>query len=258
MGSEAESHQEFPSAGGVTDRFAELQELGRVHPGRIAFQRWSRLGSVARMVDSNLNELLSLLDVAEQNEDLQMALVSDGADPEKQDAVYNELYRLLHNYLAAVKTMVDHSRNHVRRYKGSAFQQQYQRRVNAIATEGVAVFVQDLRNVVLHHELPVVGTKFTFRPDQEIQVSMTLPPDALLATSDRWTAPARKYIAAQGENLSLRKCVGEYATLTNSLTTWLRDQFLVLHGDQLAEYNALVSESLALLPLELRPGPIQR
>lgn len=257
MESQADGDQEFPSAPDPVDRFGELQELARVHPGRIAFQRWSRLGSVARMVESNLNELLDLLDVAEQNEDLQLALMSHSADPEIQDGVYNELYRLLHNYLAAVKTMVDHSRNHVRRYNGSPFQQEYQRRVNAIATEGVAVFVQDLRNVVLHHELPVVGTRFTFRPDEEIKVAMSLPPDALLATSDRWTAPARKYIAAHGKDLSLRKCVLEYAALTNSLTTWLREQLPLLHGDQLAEYNALVGESLALLPPELRPGPIQ-
>jgi len=66
-----------------------------------------------------------------------------------------EVTRLLHNFVAAAKSLVEHTRNHMRaKYAGTDFKKEYQARIDQNFTRDPLVqFVEDLRNYMLHKSL---------------------------------------------------------------------------------------------------------
>lgn len=69
---------------------------------------------------------------------------------------YGEVIRHFHNFLASAGTLADHVKALVGRlYSGQPFESEYQRKISEIfGSSGLAAFVQDLRNYMLHRRLP--------------------------------------------------------------------------------------------------------
>jgi hypothetical protein len=85
------------------------------------------------------------------------------ANHEQFEEFVGEVRRFLHNYLASVKSLVDHSRRIVRDLCGqTAFWSQYQERVQATFMGPVPRFVQDLRNYTLHRDVPISGASIRY------------------------------------------------------------------------------------------------
>lgn len=67
-----------------------------------------------------------------------------------------EVIRLFHNYLASVKSLVDHTRIMVREVHGNKkFSREYELKKQEIFVNSpLSCFVQDLRNYILHKGIP--------------------------------------------------------------------------------------------------------
>jgi hypothetical protein len=78
------------------------------------------------------------------------------------------LPRLLHNYLAAARTYVDHARRVVAKHSGSSLSRDYRARIHDVIRPSVSVaFLHDLRNFTLHYAVPLTSVAITLWPNSE-------------------------------------------------------------------------------------------
>jgi len=207
----------------------DLRKEIEAHRGITATREWQAWSSVHAILLGNEAELLALVDRAELSE-----------DGPSGDALFREILRLLHNYVAAVVTLVDHTRNHMRQYEDTEVWEQYQSRLEVVRRRGVSPFMSKLRNYLLHYRVPPIGLTVHYDgQSKETTVTLFLERDKCLEWKD-WPTAARAYLAEQPEQISLRVVVREYAVLIEDLYRWLYEQFTVLHGEDIAAVNALI------------------
>lgn len=167
---------------------------------------------------------------------------------EASQQAHREIARHLHNFLAAAKTLVDHTRALVaEHYDGTPLQAAYQDRLNTgPGREPVVAFVHDLRNYMLHKGPP--GTSMFVRFDRDdpgtdatiktgIQLELTS-----LATWPKLTARARQFIADRGDKLDFRQFVDDYLTHVRALHAWLDRELETLHREDLIETARLQAQ----------------
>jgi hypothetical protein len=121
-----------------------------------------------------------------------------------------EFVRRLHNYLAAVKTLVDHTRTFRSRHVCSpSFDSECERRLQQLRDTPVVKFLQEFRNPVLHSQLPRVALTTTDQNGQ-LRRQLTLSVAETLAMHT-WSVSARQYIDEAQEG----------TTPITSTSTWL-------------------------------------
>lgn len=95
------------------------------HPGTKAHRNWQALRTVHSVLLGNQAELSRFITGVEANEgDAGLIMMSNVRSPEPRQNLFVELVRLLHNYLAAVVTLIDHTRNLMHEYAGSDFERE--------------------------------------------------------------------------------------------------------------------------------------
>ena len=214
---------------------------------------WRSLGRVYKAYARNSDELLSLIAAPSAMPELAIDLMA--ADQEnKREQYFDELFRLLHNYLSACSTLVEHSRRLMNHYSNMDFYQEYDGRKNKVGQLGVARFLQDLRNYLLHHRIPPlsIGLSIMGQADPDFTFEVILDAERLLETHD-WKVDAEEYIRAR-DRVVLLECVEEINEKTTNLYDWLFAQFKVIHASDIEDIQPLQEEFHALLASESTHG----
>jgi len=102
----------------------------------------------------NLDELRKTCDLIEDPES-GLRLIQASMDT-GNNAAHMEVLRRLHNFLAAAKSLVDHTRLFIdEHYARTPIQEAYAQKVESdLSQDPLVKFVQDLRNYMLHRDLP--------------------------------------------------------------------------------------------------------
>lgn len=117
----------------------------------------------------------------------------DVANRAAQEALLLDFVRRLHNYLAAVKTLVDHTRAFRSRHVSDvSFDAECEEKLQQLRDDPVVRFLQEFRNPVLHSHLPRVALTTTF-PHEQFRRQLTLSVTEILAMHE-WSPQARRYI----------------------------------------------------------------
>ena len=168
-----------------------------------------------------------------------------------------EAARLLHNYVASAFSLVDATRRFVRRhYAGTALMEEYQERVRTDFAEApLHLFLQQLRNLTLHHRVPPmkVSTRFRTRDDggQDFESGFWLDLEELRKRGD-WTGRAREYLDSLGEEAKLNDIIDAYAPVVAGFHHWLRQRIREEHADVIEETLDLERR---MMEAEGRPYP---
>ena len=211
--------------------------------GYIAIHEWSNVQLTKQVLDGNLAELVSLLEPFEQRADLALEVFREGADPDHLESLSVETVRLLHNFVASVKSLVDHTRKVVRKDRESRlFQQQYEARKDDLIGQPVAKFVQNLRDYVLHRGPPRIIGSFQLRSGTAV---VCLVRDDLARWS-KWSAPARRWLESQPERIPVLLAVQQYDDLVSDLYDWLWKRLADEHAEDMAEVDRLDDQRQAL------------
>ncbi len=218
------------------------------HPGTVAHQRSLAVRRAHGILVMNEHDLSQLLDAPDSDPDLVVELFQNVREPVVRDAFIQDLIRRLHNYVAAVKTLVDHTRRIMRAEADAAFKSEYEQRIAAMAAAPVVGFVQKLRYYFLHYGVP----PFTQRvhpgrsADHGHAFEVLLSPADLLLWPD-WSAGAKSYLRASTSEFDLRVPIREYNKLVESLYAWFYDAHWQVHrgsiegADQvIARYNRVL------------------
>lgn len=163
------------------------------------------------------------------------------------DAFLDEVGRLLHNYLAALGSLRDHSRRlwrtHLR--DDAAYDEQVQA---MFAGSGLCHFVQNLRNYTLHNQLPVAHGQLNVVPNKEFSSRVRLSRPDLLRWSG-WPPLARDYLAGlPDDGIDLADLVAAYTDTVTSFNDWFGAAFAERNldaFDRLRELETAYREALA-------------
>lgn len=224
------------------EEWQRLNQRIRDHPGHDASYRWESLRRIHRVLSANERELLALIDRFQQDEVFAVKIMAVGNDGRSSgmDALWDELIRRAHNYLSAVKMLVEHSRNFMRPYAGRHVEAQYGGQVAEVLAKGRGPFLQKLRDYMVHSRIPPFGASMQLVSIPDVpRFLIYLDRDRALEYRD-WTAPARKFLREQPEHVPLRELIVGYAADLEQLYEWLYQRFEELHGAEIQELNDLI------------------
>jgi disulfide oxidoreductase YuzD len=146
---------------------------------------------------------------------------------ENLNRLIDETSRLFHNFLASAKSLVDHTRNIVKRlYSNQEFIKEYEAKIAGdIANNSVQQFVQRLRNYTLHYILPIPALQIEFAEDIKMSVRLDVE---ILKQWDKWGS-SRSYLEQLEDSLCLISLSNEYFFLIQNFYQWLTERQTQLH-----------------------------
>jgi len=220
---------------------AAIQELDfafRVHARNYAhLKAWTKKTEIRGDDDERIPHLMQLW--SEDN-------------PDRLEAVLEEANRHLHNFLASASTLVDHTRNHVRRlYSGLPFERECQAKIDEdLAQTPVCRFVQCLRNHNLHYQFPFTTANLSMDFDEPGQVKTVTTGMALSVSSllrwDGWDDPANRYLTDADDELTIEKLADDYMGIITQFHDWRRSRELNIHHTELTYLQQRIDRLRAL------------
>jgi hypothetical protein len=168
--------------------------------------------------------------------------------------LHREANRALHNYLCAVSTFIDHSRNFMKEFYsktrfGSDYDGEIQRRFDSSEH---ARFVRDLRNYITHRGLPDSKLEFNMTPTGEKNTETGTPvhvdtrilydiPEFL--EWDGWTAPAKRLLTRwPRKQITPREIYEPHWLLMEDFNKWFEGRFKDHHKEDYRELKELLDK----------------
>jgi hypothetical protein len=158
---------------------------------------------------------------------------------------------LLHNFVAAAQSLVDHARVVYRQlYEPGGLVPEYQAEVEArFITDPLSQFVIGLRQMAQHYRLPNIGLtqSFTMIPGGGGRATVTVR--VLLRVDDlqsfgSWNASAKKYMAAAGTEISISDLCESYYNHIIAFYDWFDACRTTVHGAAPAIYSRLTKHGI--------------
>jgi hypothetical protein len=193
-----------------TERVARIQELRETFLAsdeRQLVVDFKRVGKTYRVFLGDEAELRLLL---ARTSEMEVALkLWDLENRSAFEAFLDEVDRLLHNYLAAVGSLRDHTRVLWQKYLPD--DETYAERAGAtFAQSGLCLFVQNLRNYTLHSNLPITRGHMSWERGSEITTGVQMNRTNLLKWP-KWPSLAKRYLAElQEDGIDLAELVASY------------------------------------------------
>jgi hypothetical protein len=148
----------------------------------------------------------------------------------------NEIERLLHNFVAAALSLVDHTRVlYHQLYKPDGHLAEYQDKVSAdFAEDPLTQFVIKLRQMAQHYRLPSLEnhTKMTDIKNGlvgSVRIQLRLKVDDL-RKFDGWNVPAKKFLDSAGLHIDLRSLIVAYHAHVRAFYEWFDQRQKEMHG----------------------------
>lgn len=213
------------------------------HPGKKAHDRWSNLNvSYNGVYKVNRQQLLAHLDSPNHNHELFDELWQNVRPQHVKQAYQGEYIRLLHNYIAAGSSLIDHSRRFIKEYANSEFVKAYEQKRKEIADTFEHSFLVSMRNYIVHRDIPPIGwrMKITESTDtDEYEATLSVP--ALLEWG-KWSALVRQKLQEAVPTLALVPLITRHGTMIDEFYEWIFGQFKELHGQEIEQVNELIQQ----------------
>ena len=218
-----------------------LQDELTATPGWVQLQFLRSLERSARILHENAAELRAPLRFwADPRQSLRLRAVENRHE---LGEFQEELDRLLLNFVASTKSLVDHTRIIIN--ESVPDDEGYQAEVVRLFGDGSAVFVQNLRNYVLHVGLAPQFLRST-HSREEFTGQMVLDRERLKSWS-RWPAAARTWLEGQSDDIDVLALLDDYEARVIALSSWLDARIRSVHREALAVTQDLAREHDELL-----------
>ncbi|PHE74039.1 hypothetical protein COF47_20595 [Bacillus wiedmannii] len=202
----------------------------------------ARLGVSIYTFQRNNEELVKLLKLYETDYDfaLKISSVDNG---EAFDTFLSEVTRLLHNYLASAKALVEHTRNLFKdEYSETEFEAEYHAKIKGIFINSmVSKFIEELRNYTLHRKLPITGASISFSMETGTTQSIHMTKEALMDWGG-WSRKSKDYLTEQDDRIGLLQLINEYTKMVHEFQTWFKERQYEIHSDSMKELEELEKE----------------
>ncbi|MEO7098248.1 MAG: hypothetical protein ABI162_02720 [Luteolibacter sp.] len=220
---------------GATPGFEDLDQ----HPANALMLALFGYGTTKDILSVNSFEVLRFIEEIESGRFSKIAF--DQARRMEYRDFENHMIRYLHNFLAAVKTMVEHTRNMMRGDSISPKHRlEYQEQIKIRFSDDLSKFVEDFRNYTLHFGLPKISHICTI-PEEKWQIALNLHQ---LHDWEGWTARSKNFIATHPEQIRLAWLVSSYLQKAMEMHEWLIQSFMKHYNQEFEEFDRLRAEFL--------------
>jgi len=205
------------------------------------------------VLQSNWFELDTLIGPFKFDVQVALDVFANPVDPMRWERFLNGLDAPLHNYVAAVKSLVDHQRIVSETYLAGENRDRYQDEVKRrfINSPG-SQFVQQLRDYLLHVRLPVTAGSFSFARGTDgpehgsVAHSITLDVPSMMKWK-KWNLRSREYFKRSGDNLDLHEALAIYYADADDFHNWFDRHIRECNLDAINEAQDLIDAHNALV-----------
>ncbi len=162
----------------------------------------------------------------------------------------SEVIRLLHNFVAAAMSLVDHTRNiYDKLYNGTGKFPDYQDRINKeFVNDPLVQFVHCLRQYCQHYRAPDISIQTSWnKNDGRSKKTIDLLKDDLKVFSS-WNANASKYLNLIEKRVDVDELVGTYRKKVLGFHVWFNSRQKEIHK---TEFDLLRKKEEELLTMQL-------
>lgn len=150
----------------------------------------------------------------------------------------------LHNYVAAAKTLVEHTRIQMRASYDEKELAEYEAKVQEFfGSSDLSHFVQELRNYFLHRGIPVTSAQIRGGATGAVEAGEISINVAKLLPWDGWRTEARRHLESMEEDEPLLSIIEAYTGIVQRFFDWLGEWQTALHKHELDELNAMVTRA---------------
>lgn len=174
------------------------------------------------------------------------------------DTFFLEILRLLHNFVAAALSLIDHTRNQYQRlYEADkATFPDYQKRINSdFKNDPLSQFVKGLRQYCQHYRAPSIEIQLTVTKvdDGFSETRKVLLSKQDLASFSSWNLAAKNFLTAVDEKVDVLEIVKSYRDTVSNFYKWYRERQLEIHAEELSELSNVRNQAFQLdLDMKLR------
>lgn len=211
------------------------------------FKRLLTLDTNFFVFDKNYRDLKLAIEMFSQSERIPLLF-----DQRESQIILYHMVRLVHNYLAAAKTLVDHTRILINDwYKQTDFLSEYKEQVKArFANNQLARFIEDLRNYALHYSLPITGLRLQVTTDPETntqteRVTFYIEKATLLRWSN-WSK-GKEFLRKADKEIVIEQLVDEYYQQVFSFHSWMHQRLEEIHAADIHWLNEMGQQIEELL-----------
>ena len=215
----------------------EYVRLMNAYRGTKGFEVHCLLQSLSVSISTFIGNEQELVDKLSQHADFRSMLELAGpGNQSKLQSELRELIRLLHNYVASVMSLVDHSRRIAPKlFEEGQHLSIYQDRIESQFThDPMSQFLQELRNYVLHFANPPARHVADFDPGHLKSVGIKLDCRELLRWKG-WNKYSRTFINSCDRSIALAEIVPEYGEKVRALYAWFEEHVLEARKDDMDE-----------------------
>lgn len=206
----------------------DLRQKMQTHPARESSARWERLQRSLGAHNLNVKVLENYLDKQEREAGWVL----------HTDFVYVVLAYLT-NYVSTARMVVDHARNFIAYYEGSAFAAEYETRVKVVAARPDVQLVHGLRNYILHARSPRISIE-TMEDSFGRRSVIMLNSASLLEEWSDMPSRVKAYLRSVPAIRIIDEVRGYRSASESLYRDWLLPQFPILHGEEIDDFNSLV------------------
>jgi hypothetical protein len=212
-------------------------------PGYKVYAHMRTLDQSVYIFQRNYAELLAALDSFQRPEAVIVFWAEKNRD--KLHSFHVEVSRLLHNFLASVKSLVEQTRILLVQglYEDNAFKDELTARIKAQFDDSeLSHFVQDLRNYILHKGLSMTTAQLQWKKEEPVIDSSIQLDITKLRKWDHWSKPGAKHLNTLGDKAALSEIVQAYAKLVLEFDHWIRERQEDIHKKEFDEMRNLNAE----------------
>jgi len=199
--------------------------------------RIKTLGVNFYVFNRNFQELKKLLEAVKNEE--RMLDLWNLRNRHQLEIAINEILRLLHNFLASAKSLIDQTRVVIRNwYKDTEFLKEYKAQVHSrFVNNSLTGFIEDLRNFNLHYSLPITNATLSVKITDpktgqgEATFSFALIKSELLIWKG-WTEKGKTFLNTAIDKIDVELLVDDYYKQIFDFHSWLINRLQEIHkGD---------------------------
>ncbi len=236
-------------AGKRTPHVLDLQDELRRMPEYELYRSLKKLHSSIYIFDKNYSELHDM--IAFLSRDPRARHLFWQRNQDQLESALIEVIRLLHNYVAAAQSLIDHTRRLHRKLSGtSAKFKDYQVRIKSdFEHDTLSQFIKCLRQYCQHYKAPNINFTVNWVHTEATETRTLNLLVADLRTFDGWSPPARKFLDAAGDRINIEEVTTLYRNKVTAFYQWFYSRQAEIHAEELKRVKQKDNE-LHLLHLE--------
>jgi hypothetical protein len=205
-------------------------------PGYTLSQQLKTFAVTVFTLDGNYEEFRRYIELLVSEDAADQLLPMRNRD--QLDGALVQTIRLLHNFVAAAFSLVDHTRRVYRKLNSDAkpFPDYQSRLESELAKDPLVQFVQDLRNHCIHRNLPSMGYSVNVTNEACSQVetlTVTLSKVELLGF-EKWSPLAKQFLAGQPDEIDILDVATTYRNKVMAFTNWFLWREREIYAEELS------------------------